>query len=152
MPRTATISSSVSPPKYRNSTTLAWRGASCENAARASSTARIDRSGPGDKAAVSSMFTSGARRAYQNPPHHLCGHSEELRPLLPFHLGHVYQAKVDFVDQGSGLQAVAWALVFHIPAGHPEQFRIDPLRESLQSNRVAAAPCFQQTRDFCRAC
>ena len=58
--RAATISSSVKPPKYRNSTTLAWRGASCEKAVRAASKARMDRSG----AAVRSL-------RYEEVPSHL---------------------------------------------------------------------------------
>ena len=91
----------VRPPKYRNSTTLAWRGASRENAVRASSKARIGRSGAGDKTAVSSMFTLSAMpprfcepraRAASTRvrPHHLCRHCKELCAVAPFDLGHVY--------------------------------------------------------------
>src|SRR5262249_11302412 len=55
--RAATISSSVNPPKKRNSTTFACRGATSENAVRASSRARMDGSVALDRRAVSSRFT-----------------------------------------------------------------------------------------------
>ena len=123
----------------------------------------MDRSGAGDKTAVSSMFTlaaspprlcaaTGARRVHQDAPHHLRRHGKKLRALVPFDLGHVYQAEVDLVDQCGGLEGVALAFVLHVPASHEAQFGIDLLRQPLQGSFVAAAPGFQQIRDFRRGC
>ena len=44
------------------------------------------------------------------------------------------------MDQGGGLEGVALAFVFHVPAGHQAQFGIDVLR---QPPRAASSPPLQ---------
>ena len=71
---------------------------------------------------------------------------------LPVDLAHVDKAEVDLVDDCGGLQGVALAFVLHIPAGDQAQFGIHVLRQPVQGRFVTAAPGFQQSGDFCRAC
>ena len=54
------------------------------------------------------------------------------------------------MDQGGGLEAIALGFIFHVPAGHQAQFRIDVLRQPDQGGFVTAAPGFQQKCDFVR--
>src|SRR5690242_12296687 len=54
---TFAISSSVKPPKYRSSTTLAWRSPICASLVSASSSAMMAGSGSRGRTAVSSKFT-----------------------------------------------------------------------------------------------
>ena len=54
------------------------------------------------------------------------------------------------MDQRGGLQRVRLAFVFHVPAGHAAQFRIDLLRQPIERSFVTAAPGPQQMRDFSR--
>ena len=123
----------------------------------------MDRSGAGDKTAVSSRFTltalpprlcePRARAASTRMRRIICAAmAKNCARCVPFDLGHVDQAEVDLMDQCGGLEGVALAFILHIPAGHEAQFRIDLLRQPLQGSFVAAAPGFQQTRDFSRGC
>ena len=93
--------------------------------------------------------TPSASRVHQDAPHHLRRHGKKLRARVPFDIGHVYQAEVDLVDQCGGLKGVPLALVLHIPARHLAEFGIHVLRQLAEGRFVAAAPSFQQTRDFC---
>jgi hypothetical protein len=56
------------------------------------------------------------------------------------------------MHQFCGLESIGLAFIFHIPARHEAQFGIYPLRQPRQGSLVAAAPGFQQTRDFSRGC
>jgi hypothetical protein len=71
--------------------------------------ARIERSGAGGqdgclvdvhfgRPAAALLRSPGVRRVYQDAPHHLRRHGEELRSFAPFDLGHVDQAEIDLVD------------------------------------------------------
>jgi hypothetical protein len=65
------------------------------------------------------------------------------RARFPIDLGHVYQAQVDFVDQGRGLQRLHLAFILHVPAGYPVQFVVDLVRQPIEGSPVTAAPGFQ---------
>jgi hypothetical protein len=56
------------------------------------------------------------------------------------------------MDQCRGLKSIVPAFIFHVPAGHETQFRIDLLREPDQCGFFAAAPGFQEICDFRSAC
>ena len=85
-----------------------------------------------------------ARRVHQDVPHHLRRHRKKLRALVPFDLGHVYQAEVYLMHQCCGLESIGLALIFHIPARHEAQFGIYPLRQPCQRSFVAAAQAFNR--------
>ena len=48
--------------------------------------------------AAALLRSTGARRLYQDAPHHLRCYGEELCALAPFDLGHLYQAEIDLMD------------------------------------------------------
>ena len=103
-----------------------------------------------ERRSIASPRAARASGVHQNPPHHLGRDGEELRARVPFDVGHVHQAEVDLMDQCGRLQCIALGFVFHVAAGHPAQFRIDVLREAGQGGFVAAAPSYQEIRDFRR--
>ena len=122
----------------------------------------MDRSGAIDKRAVSSRLTF-ERAAAALVLRHVCAASTrmrriicaamtKLRALVPFDLGHVYQAEVYLMHQCCGLESIGLAFILHMPARHEAQFGIYTLRQPRQRSLVAAVPGFQQTRDFSRGC
>ena len=96
-----------------------------------------------ERAAATLLVATGARGVHQDAPHHLRHHGKKLRALVPFDLGHVYQAEVHLMHQCRGLESIGLAFIFHIPARYEAQFGIYPLRQPPQGSLVAAVPGFQ---------
>ena len=101
---------------------------------------------------ASFVRTPGPSRVHQDAPHHLRRHRKKLPARLPFHMGHVYQAQVNLMDDCGGLQGVALVFVLHIPPRHPAKFGIHVLHQLAQGCFVPASPGFQQMGDFDGTC
>jgi hypothetical protein len=74
----------------------------------------MDRSGVGDKTAVSPKFTLAAMPPRLCAPR-LRAASTRMRRVID--LRHVYQAEINLIDQCRGPQRVAPAFILHVPAG-----------------------------------
>jgi len=95
--------------------------------------------------------TAGARGVHKDAAHDLRRQRKKLRALAQFHVGHVHQPQIDFMDQCGGLEGVVSRIsALHVPASHEAQFRIYALRQRAQGRFVTAAPGFQENRDFRR--
>ena len=77
---------------------------------------------------------------YEDAPHQLGGNGKEMSSILPLYLANIDQAQPGLIDEGRGLQAVAVALAFHVPAGKAAKFAVDDRCELIESRGVAGAP------------
>jgi hypothetical protein len=66
---------------------------------------------------------------HQNVTHHLRGHGEELRPVLPAYVLPVDQPEVSLVDQSGGLQDMAAPLGRQVPGGDLMQLLLEDGRQ-----------------------
>ena len=48
-----------------------------------------------------------------------CAHAEELSPAFETRWSGTHQPHMSLVNQGSGLQRMAWPLLRHVAARHP---------------------------------
>src|SRR5262249_3820805 len=76
----------------------------------------------------------------QDSAHHVCRDSEEMSAILPVQIGDIGQSQISFVDQGGGLQCVAWILATHIPMREPVQFVVDQLVKIVENCTITLAP------------
>ncbi len=149
---TSAVSSTLKPPKKRNSTTRLFRGST-----RARALQRIVQRdqvvaffscGPINAsssvtlgiAASALLVTARTRRIHQNPPHQLRADGEEMGAVLPVHLLAAQQFQVGLVDQCRGLQGVAGALPEHVAPREAPQFLVDQGDELLQGRRLRPDP------------
>ena len=82
--------------------------------------------------------TLGARHIHEHAPHHLRGHREKVRPVLPPHLRRIHQSQIGLVNQRGGLQAVAGPLAAHIAVREAAQLRIDQWDQAIERSLVSA--------------
>jgi len=68
--------------------------------------------------------------------------------ILPTHLWHVYQPKVDLVHQSRGLQRVIWLFAAHVAAREPVQFVMHQRNQPTQGAIIALTPGFQKLSYF----
>src|SRR5439155_3487169 len=74
----------------------------------------------------------------EDPPHGLGGGGEEVPAAVPvWGLLDIDQADVGFVDQGGGLQRLAWPFVRHLFGRQLAQLVVDQRQELLRGVRVA---------------
>ena len=99
------------------------------------------------RAAAAFYGTCGARVIHQNVAHHIRRDGEKVRPVLPTNAVHLNQPEEHFVNQGCGLQRVAYALLVHVDARHPAQFHIHLRRQCIERLVIASPPGFQKLGD-----
>lgn len=87
---------------------------------------------------------------HENPTHESRRHREEVDPVPPRQGGLTHQAQVHFVDEGGGLQRVAWPLPPHVSGGEPPQLGVDDGGELLESRAVPIGPLAKESRDLAR--
>src|SRR5262249_26968372 len=127
IPSAAAISSFVSPPKNRSSTTRALRS-SCKSQ-------HIERVIESDtvpaavrdhevflecdveRASTSLLIVAGARRVDEDPAHLSRGQREEMRPIVPVHSIDVDHPQVDLVDERRWRERMVRTLSAQIAAG-----------------------------------
>ena len=66
-----------------------------------------------------------ARVIHQDVPHQLRRHRQELRPVLPVHLGLVDQLQISLVHQRRGLQGMSLPLKLHVVPGGAAKLLIE---------------------------
>src|SRR5688572_2811867 len=60
----------------------------------------------------------------EDPAHHLCRHTKEMRSILPIHLALVDQSHVRLVNQRCGLKGVIGAFVLQLARRNAAELRI----------------------------
>jgi probable HAF family extracellular repeat protein len=90
--------------------------------------------------ATSSFQIVATRMLYQDSPHQLGRHGEEMGAVLPLHALIVHQACVGLIDEGGGLEAVAVTLSSHIAARQPAKLVIHQGRQFFEGTLVSLAP------------
>jgi hypothetical protein len=83
----------------------------------------------------------------EDAAHHLRGHADELRAVLPARAPLVNHQQVRLVDEGGRLERVVGALAPEVVAGQPPQLVVDERHQLVEGRAVAAAPLFEQLRD-----
>src|SRR5215472_2911064 len=92
------------------------------------------------------VVTSGV--LHEDAPHHLRRHREKMRTVLPLHLFVVHQSRIRFVDQGGGLQAVAWPLAAHVMASQAPELVVNDRRQAVECARIPRTPGAEQIADI----
>ena len=90
-------------------------------------------------------------RVDEDAAHHLRGHAEEVRAVLPAHLRLVDEPEVRLVDEGRGLEGVADALAPQVAGGEPPQLRVDERQQVFEGRALAFGeaqeqPCYFMLR------
>ena len=80
---------------------------------------------------------------HQDVPHHVRGHAQKLRPVLPVHLRLVHQLQIGFVYQRGGLQGMAPPLHPHVAMGDAAQFAFHLRDQPVQTFAVSSPPAEQ---------
>lgn len=104
--------------------------------------ALVERHLNGRTAALGRLMPPGI--VHQNAPHLLCGHPEELGPVLPVRLALIDEPQVSLVHQGSCLEGVSRALALEVALGLAVQLLVDDGHQLVERGRVSAAPCLEQ--------
>ena len=125
------VSSTLRPPKKRNSTTRAFRGSrrasSCSASSRATTsalrsgrakTALIERDGADSATALA--ISAAPSMINQHAPHDLCGEGEEMCAVVKIHAG-IDKPEERLIHQGIRLQRMAAALLSHIVPRRPAE-------------------------------
>ena len=86
----------------------------------------------------------GASAIHQDVPHDLGGEAEELRPVLPLHVGLVHELQVGLVYEGVRLQGVARTLPAEVRGRPPVEVGVDETHQAIPGGFVAAAPGLQE--------
>ena len=147
---TAAVSSTLRPPKKRNSTTRLLRSSNFASADNASSSAtqivcflrhgqRVGERDP-DGTAASLLILPGSREVHEDAAHQSGGHREKVRPILPVHVLRIHKPEVGLVDESGGLEAVARSFAAHAASGDPLQLLMDEGGESSECGLVARSP------------
>jgi hypothetical protein len=84
----------------------------------------------------------------QNATHDLRGNGKEMRTVGPMHVLLIYDANVSLVDQGGGLQSMAFPFPAHVAAREPVQLVVDQRIQLVERGLIAIAPFSEQLRDL----
>src|SRR5438876_11664565 len=91
-----------------------------------------------------------ARMVDQNAAHDVRRNPKEVCAVLPCDAVLVYQSKIRFVDQGSGLQSVVWTFAAKVACRHSVKFVVDGGKKLVQNAFVPLSPLYQQSGHFVR--
>ena len=151
------VSSTLRPPKNRNSTTRLFRSSNLASASSASSSATkfstrlvgydqrfIEGHAGGVAAALLRVLR--ARVVDEDATHHTSGHGEEMRAVLPRDRLPVDQTDIGFIDERRGLQAVPDALSRHAASRDLVQLLMNQRDQLLAGSHVAFAPSGEGAR------
>ena len=83
------------------------------------------------------------RVVYQNPAHHLRGHREEVRSILPVRMA-ANKSKVRLVYEGGRLQDVPWPFMSQSGGRPAAKLLMDDRDELVARSEIAATPCTEQ--------
>ena len=155
---TSAVSSTLKPPKNRNSTTWLFRASTSANAsnARSSATTSNRRVRRGDEPFVqrhplcaAPAFAVAARPGVidENAPHQAGRDAKKVRAILPADAPGVGQSKKRLVHQRRGLQRVSAPLAAHVPSSQAAQLRLHERQQPLERAIIAVAPRPQQLGD-----
>ena len=152
--KTVAVSSTLSPPKNRNSTTRLRRGSSVANALSVverheilstivcSESLVVQR----DLLTASSAFliTAGRCIVHQDAPHQASRYREKVRAIAPAHPTDIDQSQIRLVDECGDLQDVAGAFVRHVPTGDTAELLMQPIEGGVVPR---SSPPDEQLRD-----
>ena len=160
IPRTRAVSSTLRPPKNRNSTICACCGSNWASRTRASSRASRSASGwkPGMSLSLSvtrfhpppRLAAPRCRAIQENAPHGLGRHGEEMRLPLPIHALLIDQLEVGLVHQRGGLDGVPRRFAAKELFGQAPQSLIDGIKQPIHRRAITGLQVVQESRDFGR--
>ena len=87
-----------------------------------------------------------ARVVDEYAAHHLRGHAEEVRAVLPLHLRLVNEPHVRLVDERRGLQGVADALAPQVARRELAKLAVDDGQQLVQDAAVAVRQAHEEPR------
>src|SRR5947207_15747126 len=88
------------------------------------------------------------RMANENSPHHLCGQSKKLGPILPIRFTLIDQSKINLVNQRRRLQSMAGPLSAEHPDSLSMQFIVDDWEQTFERIAVAALTSCEPLSDL----
>ena len=81
-----------------------------------------------------------ARVVDQDTSHYLRRDGEEVGPIGPLYVPLVYEPNVGLVDQGRGLQCVAFTLPDHVAASEAMKFGVNEWIQIVECSLIPLAP------------
>lgn len=84
-----------------------------------------------------------ARVIHEYPTHDPRRDSEEMRAIVPRHVGETAQAQIRFVRERGGLQRVAGPFCTQMTGGNRAKLGVDEWQEALERAVIALLPCAQ---------
>jgi hypothetical protein len=154
---TAAVSSTLKPPKKRNSTTRDFRGVHClkyfQRVVKGDHLTDIPGRKIGNFIQIDAWQSAAALRCHaparaieEYAPHHRGRNGKEMGAVLPVDVGDIDHAEPGFMDQGCRLDCTSGALVLHAMTGYATEFPVNPGRELPQCFLVASSPGSQELR------
>jgi hypothetical protein len=100
------------------------------------------------QAAASFFCAPVASVIQQDAAHRLCGNSEEMRPILPFHVMLSDEVEVSFVYQRGGLEGMIGPFPAQAGRCQVAEFGIDQRDQLIRSVRIAQAELGKKLGDI----
>jgi len=84
----------------------------------------------------------------ENATHELRGYREKVRAVFPIYAVLIDEPEINFMNQGSWLEAVVAALPQHVAAGQTMEFVVNEIEQPTFGGAVSLAPFEQKLRNF----
>jgi hypothetical protein len=84
----------------------------------------------------------------ENAPHELRRYREKVRAVFPIYAVLIDEPEINFMNQGSWLEAVVAALPQHVAGGQTMEFVVNEIEQPTFGGAVSLAPFEQKVRNF----